>query len=247
MKSVPAELRVAEGANLSEHVYYRDKFGVKFVFNHFDITEESHYQYYVRCVERFRAAINGRDPCLLLCITQEVSVGDFEALCALFTQKDCVSVLCVRATPDCPHVFGMTLSAERGRHKLYDLRMKGDLGPLAFTDPAEFPAVRQLVDLRRERDRAVMLRRGWTNATTLERLRVALRAMQSATLIPPAQPGQASDRRLNARSLAGIAAAGSRAPRAGRPSPRTRFRRPGCVRSTMWEVQFRRTLTLLEQ
>ncbi len=136
-ESVPAELRVAEGANLSEHVYYRDKFGVKFVFNHFDITEESHYQYYVRCVERFRAAINGRDPCLLLCITQEVSVGDFEALCALFTQKDCVSVLCVRATPDCPHVFGMTLSAERGRHKLYDLRMKGDLGPLAFTDPAD--------------------------------------------------------------------------------------------------------------
>lgn len=55
-RPVPIEEREAPSANVCQHLYYLENFGVKFVFNHRDPTTDVDYKYIQRCVERFRLA-----------------------------------------------------------------------------------------------------------------------------------------------------------------------------------------------
>ncbi len=52
----------------ADHVFYRDRYGVNFVFNHHDPSEnEDDYRYFVRCVDRFRDTLKGERVLFLLC------------------------------------------------------------------------------------------------------------------------------------------------------------------------------------
>lgn len=80
---VPEDKRVVADANLCDHRFYRDKFGLRHMFNHHLPTEPRDYSYLQRCVERFRSAIGDPAPKLFLLVThQPVTETRFQALIA---------------------------------------------------------------------------------------------------------------------------------------------------------------------
>ncbi len=52
--------------NRVQHRFYRSQFGVQYVFNHHDVHLQDGYDYIVRCVERFRAALKSDGPKVFL-------------------------------------------------------------------------------------------------------------------------------------------------------------------------------------
>ncbi len=70
MEPVPVEQRKVAEANLCEHRYYRDQFGVRFMFNHHDPTQAQVHAYFVRCVDRLRAALCGPEAVLFVMVSQ---------------------------------------------------------------------------------------------------------------------------------------------------------------------------------
>jgi hypothetical protein len=56
-EAVPPEMRHDPGANLCQHRGFKKDFGVSFVFNHHKPYERSDYEYFQRCVQRFKNAV----------------------------------------------------------------------------------------------------------------------------------------------------------------------------------------------
>jgi len=68
-EAVPPQARVdGPDVNLCDHVYYRDHYGVRFVFNHTDPNTAEGYAYFERCVGRLRRALDARSRPLLVCV-----------------------------------------------------------------------------------------------------------------------------------------------------------------------------------
>jgi hypothetical protein len=70
-RSTPFDERVAPHANQCDHLYYLERFGIKFVFNHRDPTTEQDYAYFQRAVARFRECAKGSEPVTLLCTLRD--------------------------------------------------------------------------------------------------------------------------------------------------------------------------------
>ncbi len=67
ISAVPMKRRPDPSLCRADNVFYRDRFGVSFIFNHHDPSEnEDDYQYFVRCVHRFRALLRGEKVLFLL-------------------------------------------------------------------------------------------------------------------------------------------------------------------------------------
>lgn len=144
---VPIEKRYFEDANFCHHKFYKEKFGILHVFNHYDISIEEHYNYYVRCVKRFTETLNSEDRNLLVALCREpVTEDEFNRLCDAVDKYPASEVLVVRAIQSDWTRFGAQLAAERGRHKLVDLYMTGSLGALDFDHPADEMTFRRLID-----------------------------------------------------------------------------------------------------
>lgn len=62
--------------NVCEHVYYRDYFGMKFMFNHRSPNPPRAYAYLQRCVQRFRLAMEYDEPKLLLMVTRSYAPSE---------------------------------------------------------------------------------------------------------------------------------------------------------------------------
>jgi len=143
---VAIENRTVPSANFCEHRFYKDKFGVKTVFNHYDITTKEHYDYYVRCVDRFRATLRSRDRTLLVMVTRREMMreDDFSGLCAALEPFPKAELLVVRASRR-PNKFGGELAMSEGRHKLHDLYLIGDLGTVSFPDKRDEAMFRHIL------------------------------------------------------------------------------------------------------
>jgi hypothetical protein len=59
---IPLDQRSHPHVNLCAHTLFRDRYGVKAVFNHRDPSLEEDYAYLSRCVDRFRAALRADRP-----------------------------------------------------------------------------------------------------------------------------------------------------------------------------------------
>lgn len=78
---LPLEARPISEANVCDHAFYRDQFGVKYLFNHHDPTQDDVYAHFQRTVERFRKLPQQLSPILFLMVTiQPVSVKDYAML-----------------------------------------------------------------------------------------------------------------------------------------------------------------------
>jgi hypothetical protein len=143
---VPESSRIHMDANFCEHTYYCDNYGIRFVFNHYDASVDKHFQYYSRCVERFKCALNGQARNLLVCIDNCISPDEFLRLVDAVRRYPSSSLLAVRAIPSCWNEFGAKLVDMRGGNRLYELQMTGQLGPMEFTSGYDEAVFRALLD-----------------------------------------------------------------------------------------------------
>lgn len=80
---VPTDQRPAGPlVNRVHHREYRRIFGVDYIFNHHDVHLDADYGYLTRCVQRFRAALDGQHPhaFVLTCWHNERVAGDIERI-----------------------------------------------------------------------------------------------------------------------------------------------------------------------
>jgi glycosyltransferase involved in cell wall biosynthesis len=68
---VPPELRMDPHSNKCEHRFYRERFGLRFMFNHHSPDQPEDLAFFQRGVARFRLALAAPEPCLLLMVAQE--------------------------------------------------------------------------------------------------------------------------------------------------------------------------------
>ncbi|MGD7037321.1 DUF1796 family putative cysteine peptidase [Methylotuvimicrobium buryatense] len=68
---VPIENRITPEANLCEHRFYRERFGLRFMFNHHSPDVAKDFAYFERAVQRFRSAMTQPAAPLLLMVTHE--------------------------------------------------------------------------------------------------------------------------------------------------------------------------------
>ncbi len=81
---IPIEERRTQEANVCDHEFYRSQFGIKYLFNHHDPTQDLVYAHFLRTVERFRNLHLQYSPVLFLMVTiQPVLVADYEPLISL--------------------------------------------------------------------------------------------------------------------------------------------------------------------
>lgn len=140
---VPIEKR-PEGPNYNhcEHAFYRDRFGVRFVFNHADPTQEKAYAYLVRCVERMRSVLASAERKLFICVTRSTAYSN-DALQrmseALARRTANYELICVVVGPPAPGAFLPLLAPLDGVSgvQLYQLRPLSQMGGVRFDDPVD--------------------------------------------------------------------------------------------------------------
>jgi hypothetical protein len=143
---VPEERRHGPNVSFCDHVFYMEEFGIENIFNHYDVMQDEPYAYYERCVSRFRAALNSPERSLLVGLSSFTTEGAFETLCDALREFDGPEVLAIRARSIDTGDGGGTLLSERRKHKFYELRMAGDLGPMEFTVAGDTEKFRGLLD-----------------------------------------------------------------------------------------------------
>jgi Putative papain-like cysteine peptidase (DUF1796) len=145
-QAVPEEMRIHKHANVCEHTYYRDNFGVRFVFNHYDPTVDEYYQYYERCVARFRHVMNSQAQNLLVCIADHISHAEFLRLNEALQRYPSSALLVVRAIPSGWKEFGAALIDTRSENHLYELKITGQIGAMEFSNGYDEAMLRALLD-----------------------------------------------------------------------------------------------------
>ena len=86
-QTVPLEERLVPDANICDHSFYRDQFGIKYFFNHHNPTQDLVYGHFQRSVERFRQ-LHAHSPVLFLMVTHlPVLAADYEHLVELLEKS----------------------------------------------------------------------------------------------------------------------------------------------------------------
>ncbi len=140
---VPLEQRAhGHEVNRVDHRFYRSKFGVKCVFNHHDVHEDTDYAYITRCVERFRAALKSSQPSLFVLFNraQPGSVDQLRALDETFRQAGGQHRLLALLVDDKPAkrlVPEARVELETGTLTALHYASVSAWQPLSFADPID--------------------------------------------------------------------------------------------------------------
>lgn len=120
---VPVEFREVKTANHCDHTYYKDNFGVKYVFNHRDITSNEDFEYYKRCVDRMRHVLSSNKKVLFLALVKGVcSVEDFEDLSCVLDAYPHVDLKVVNVIDSDDLSLSINITSSRGGDALYMFR-----------------------------------------------------------------------------------------------------------------------------
>ncbi|MBA1259186.1 DUF1796 family putative cysteine peptidase [Pseudomonas oryzihabitans] len=133
-RSVGADQRSEKDANLCDHQFYLENFGVKFVFNHHDPLTEKDYAYFVRCIERFRLALNNPDARLIY-LGRNPSVEEISRLDNALQGKACRAIvfnLHRNIAASLPH---FEVAKKFAGVTVVDFFARSDVGAIGFTDP----------------------------------------------------------------------------------------------------------------
>ena len=132
---IPLEKRIDSNTSFCDHQFYLENFGVRSVFNHYDISKDEVYDYYRRCVDRFRKAIRSGDRTLLIGIvphSPEIE-NNFNNLSEVIKDRPGVELLLIGAKKANHLKFGFELIKKNGKNNLFELNMFGGMAPLEFT------------------------------------------------------------------------------------------------------------------
>ncbi|MBN3849918.1 hypothetical protein G3N58_24295 [Paraburkholderia sp. Ac-20342] len=129
-KAVPVEERRFRNANYCQHTYYLERFGINFVFNHRDITSDEDFAYYSRCVERFRAVLNGNEPTLFLGLVGESFPAEhFDHLSSVLDRYEHIDLALLSVSPRGGLSPSIQPRHRRKRDQLFDFQSLGRMGP----------------------------------------------------------------------------------------------------------------------
>ena len=117
---IPLENRRDPNANFCDHVIFRDRYDIKYIFNHTDITTDSGRTYYERCVERFRRVMADGQPTILLNLSgsRQRSEG-FERLCSVLDRFPHLRTITIEFCPASDRKLSIEKEIEIGRHSFY--------------------------------------------------------------------------------------------------------------------------------
>lgn len=115
------------------HAFYKENYGINYVFNHHDMTEIDNYNYFSRCVDRFLNALRN-DNNILINISQNFSRDGFDDICSVVDVYKNTTAFIFDVVHSTEDGFGVKLIEKNGRHELYKLDILGRLGPTHFTD-----------------------------------------------------------------------------------------------------------------
>lgn len=152
LKSVPVELRPERHLYRADNIFYRDNYGIKYIFNHHDPDwNDDDYNYFCRCVDRFRATRNGTERVLFLLFQHSFGKPDESQFPTYFSIAQLLkphALLCVEAFHlggDQPRYEAVTRVAnlEIGRFG-YASSCNG----LTFGSFADFDAITKVIEHR---------------------------------------------------------------------------------------------------
>ena len=140
----------AIGLELSEHAFYRDRFGVPKMFNHHDMTTDADYGYLRRCVERLRGVLRGGEPTLCLLVMRERpgAMAELDSLGAalrdMVPRADLVAVLVTEPAAGALS-FGMQALHEADGRLVMRFVPTSRMHPLSFDNPFDDMLMQRLV------------------------------------------------------------------------------------------------------
>ena len=136
--SVPISERLHKDANFCHHLFYQQKFGLQYIFNHRDPTVYENYQYYRRCVERFVGVLASPAKCMLLALVQNtIDDRDVYTMDAALSPYPQISATIVKLVPKTRDRFGINKIAQLQKCEIYEFSAENRLGAVAFEDPID--------------------------------------------------------------------------------------------------------------
>ena len=136
---IPEEYRISANAQYCDHLFYKEEYNVSSIFNHFDVTTEKNYSYYTRCAERFINSIrSGKRNILIAIISYELfNEQHFINLLNTIDGFPNQELLVIRFIESDWANFGFSLVEQYKSHKLLDMKITGEVGPVEFTHMAD--------------------------------------------------------------------------------------------------------------
>ncbi|MFC0408113.1 DUF1796 family putative cysteine peptidase [Roseomonas elaeocarpi] len=153
LEPVPVEQRSDPRFERCHHRFYRERFGLDFIFNHHDVWTEEGQAYLRRSVERFRVLARGREPVLLLqsCREGDMSVAQFRntARCLDRYFPNGVLNAVVVAGPGGGLLPEVTLLAREGEHMMLRYQPVGEWEATAFREPIDEKILAEILQMHR--------------------------------------------------------------------------------------------------
>jgi hypothetical protein len=136
-RPVPLAERASPDVNKCDHMFYRETYGVKFVFNHVNAAGAD-YEFINDSVQQFRAAMRSENEKMLVqCAHWSPDFADeFHRMadCVSRTCRNAVLVSFIVAEPSKSAVPQLEMAGSTGRHQLHVLRPVSRWLPLRFQD-----------------------------------------------------------------------------------------------------------------
>ena len=142
---VAKENRMYEKANLCQHTFYRDHYGVNFVFNHHNPTDIIDYHYLLRCVKRFQDLNNTQRIKKYIMTTRQCSDENFEHLENLLcSDKPNTRFLCIEIKDDSNDI-GWHCKKTKNQSQLVEYNSFSKWGSLAFEESFDDNAIAKII------------------------------------------------------------------------------------------------------
>ncbi|MBH3331641.1 hypothetical protein I5L56_18600 [Pseudomonas oryzihabitans] len=87
-KAAPVSLSSGDSSGAYDHEYFKNKFGIERVFNHHNPSTKSVYEHFVRCVNRFTAAMDC-EKTVLIYMGRNLSTSEIQSVECAFSKKKC--------------------------------------------------------------------------------------------------------------------------------------------------------------
>jgi hypothetical protein len=140
-QTIPLDARQHPNLNRTDHAYYRQKYGIRNVFNHHDMNDDD-FSYFQRCVYRFRSALQGpRRSVLLQCLrdhpdNHKAFSVTVRALTS-YAPNAILNVFLFDETDSSLPVPRLEIVQAIGPHRLLRLTPVSQRRPLSFADPLD--------------------------------------------------------------------------------------------------------------
>jgi Putative papain-like cysteine peptidase (DUF1796) len=135
-----ADRRDGADVNRVDHRFYRDKFHVRFVFNHHDVHLDEDYAYIVRCVDRLRDCLDSPTKKYFLIFSwfNSHAVQELVALAAVLAKRTTsFRLMCVLVKSGPGNSPQLEVLHEDAQSKIYAYRPFATWHPLAFENQSD--------------------------------------------------------------------------------------------------------------